>query len=99
MLNVGIAKVMEPLGAALNAQVLCLQYDFENPPETIENLAKSLIVVCLFVSLCHFKYAVMDKSKLIIIACIDCSILAVDFPWIRNSILLVIHSVVLLPWK
>lgn len=52
---------MEPLGATLNVQVLCLQYDFENPPETIENLAKTLIVVCLFVCFCHFKLAVMDK--------------------------------------
>lgn len=36
---------MEPLALNLNAQVLCLQYDFENPAETVEDLAKTLIVV------------------------------------------------------
>jgi hypothetical protein len=36
---------MEPLGAALNLQVLCLQYTYENPPPTIAELAKTLIVV------------------------------------------------------
>lgn len=38
---------MEPLGANLNVQVLCLQYSYEDPPETVEGLARSLMVVCV----------------------------------------------------
>ncbi|XP_065219793.1 fatty acid synthase isoform X2 [Planococcus citri] len=40
----GIANVMEPLGVNLNLQVLCLQYSYEDPPETIQGIAKSLMV-------------------------------------------------------
>nr|WIW72532.1 fatty acid synthase [Kerria lacca] len=40
----GVAKVMEPLSANLNAQILCLQYNYEDPPESIEGLAKTLII-------------------------------------------------------
>lgn len=44
-MELGVATVMEPLAASLNVQVLCLQYTFENPPQTIKELAKTLIIV------------------------------------------------------
>lgn len=42
---------MEPLSANLNAQILCLQYNYEDPPESIEGLAKTLIIVSIFSTL------------------------------------------------
>ncbi|CAH0385876.1 unnamed protein product [Bemisia tabaci] len=39
----GVASIMEPLAKNLNAQVLCLQYDFERPASTIQELAQSLV--------------------------------------------------------
>lgn len=50
----GVASVMEPLSASLDAQVLCLQYKFDNPPETIEDLAKSLLIVSEIFNKPHF---------------------------------------------
>lgn len=41
---------MEPLSISLGAQVLCLQYRFEDPPETIEDLAKTLLIVSKIMS-------------------------------------------------
>lgn len=39
----GVASVVEPLAAHLSVQALCLQFNYEIPFETVEDLAKSLL--------------------------------------------------------
>ena len=64
-LFLGVAAVMEPLAAALNLQVLCLQYTYDNPPPTIKELVKTLIIVSSF-SFCQWPTAVRGTMEFIL---------------------------------
>lgn len=44
----GVASVMEPLAKNLEAQALCLQFDYENTYDTIGDIADSLMPVSMF---------------------------------------------------
>lgn len=61
----GIAKVMESLGANLNAQVLCLQYNYEDPPATVAGLAKTLTIVSNYVFTRNTMNSVYEQKELI----------------------------------